>query len=322
MLGNFQSDKMTELDVAPRKVPPALPHPGPAPPQPGPEQSVPSQSRVKKPKLTYKRLIDTVYQINCDLPGSRKLLIINNLNSEIGRMDVDNVVARFENLGFQHDIHTRIEETDKMIKLLTKTSEIMKDVDCFICVILAKGGEGYVEEFSTEGKHITIEELCDPFKGNNCAELLLKPKMFIIMSWGREPNSSRAVDGDFGNADELPTRRIPTESDILVYTCHMSGKGGEGYDVNSGSWFINSLCDALREDGASGVAEWCNFLQILTRANRKMLHKYNEFVKEKAKEEKSEENEKKTKGKTELTLSNCIPTVTSMLTKQVRLPVP
>ena len=49
--------------------------------------------------------------------------------------------------------------------------------DCFVCLVLSYGEEGYI--YAKDGK-ISINELMDPIKGNNCPSLAGKPKLFFI----------------------------------------------------------------------------------------------------------------------------------------------
>lgn len=49
--------------------------------------------------------------------------------------------------------------------------------DCFACVILSHGEEGYV--YATNGK-VKIENMIRPFKGDECLSLAGKPKLFFI----------------------------------------------------------------------------------------------------------------------------------------------
>ena len=49
--------------------------------------------------------------------------------------------------------------------------------DCFVCVILSHGEEGYVWGHDDR---IALNELIKPIKGNNCTTLAGKPKIFFI----------------------------------------------------------------------------------------------------------------------------------------------
>ena len=50
-------------------------------------------------------------------------------------------------------------------------------MDCFACVILSHGEEGYV--YGKDGP-IQIEKLIAPYKGHRCPTLAGKPKIFFI----------------------------------------------------------------------------------------------------------------------------------------------
>ena len=51
------------------------------------------------------------------------------------------------------------------------------DADCFVCVILSHGRQGYV--YATDGL-VMIESLTKNFKGDVCESLAGKPKLFFL----------------------------------------------------------------------------------------------------------------------------------------------
>ena len=61
--------------------------------------------------------------------------------------------------------------------LYAVSKEDHSDADCFLCVILSHGEEGYV--YGTTGK-VKISRLVEDFKGDNCPTLAGKPKLFFI----------------------------------------------------------------------------------------------------------------------------------------------
>lgn len=51
------------------------------------------------------------------------------------------------------------------------------DADCFVCVILSHGGDGFV--YGQDGI-VNLSELVNMFKGDECKTLAGKPKMFFV----------------------------------------------------------------------------------------------------------------------------------------------
>jgi Caspase domain len=60
---------------------------------------------------------------------------------------------------------------------VTVSREDHSDADCFVCIILSHGGDGFI--YGTDGI-IRVSELVDMFKGDECPTLAGKPKMFFI----------------------------------------------------------------------------------------------------------------------------------------------
>ena len=63
------------------------------------------------------------------------------------------------------------------MKIAAGDNEYNSQSDAFVCAILSHGEEGVV--FGIDAK-IEIQELLRFFKGNNCAGLVGKPKIFFI----------------------------------------------------------------------------------------------------------------------------------------------
>ncbi|OWF50601.1 caspase-3-like [Mizuhopecten yessoensis] len=249
----------------------------------------------KLPVRSQQDLQSKVYRFKSDVELSRKALIVNNLSQSTGEKDSDLMENNLKQFGFTVRRVNQLTIEDLQTDLTKESKDMACDTDCFVCVVLALGGSGYIKGFNPNAaatKKLPIEKLCEPFQGNNCKPLVMKPKIFIVMSWDKEPGSRLRTDGDM---DEPKIFKLPTESDVLVYVCHMSGLLKQGYDEN-GSWLIKSLSDVMQKE--RGNSKRRDFLSLLTIVNREMANKY--------------------KG-TELKRSECIPTVTSTLTKLIYL---
>ena len=59
------------------------------------------------------------------------------------------------------------------------------DYACFCCFVLTHGNDKTLK--TVDGLEMTMKELTDYFKGENCKSLVGKPKLFFIqVRWQRE----------------------------------------------------------------------------------------------------------------------------------------
>lgn len=248
------------------------------------------------PQRSRNDLQSRVYNIRPNA-GSLQALIINNLPASNITGEKDTMLMR-ESLtqsGFSVKCKTRMKIEDLEICLKEEADNMPSGIDCFVCVVIALGGDGFIKGFcqnASQTKTLSREAIYEHFKGNNCKPLVLKPKIFIIMSWDKAPGSRMQADGD---TDEAEVFKIPTDSDILVYECHMSGRPEHDYNED-GSWLIQSLSGVIQKNRERSQSEKIDFLRLLTIVNSEMATK-----------QKS----------SNLTRSECIPLVTSTLTKLI-----
>lgn len=146
-------------------------------------------------------------------------------------------------------------------------SEDHSDKDCFICCILSHGDKGIV--YGCDGQEAPIYKLTSYFTGLKCPSLAGKPKIFFIQACqGDNFQKGIAVETDseekdaYLEIDSYQKRNIPDEADFLlgmatVNNC-VSYRSSE-----KGSWYIQSLCQSLRERCPRGD----DILTILTEVN-------------------------------------------------------
>lgn len=63
------------------------------------------------------------------------------------------------------------------IPLISAAAANHVDADCFVCVFLSHGENGYINAYDEK---IEIKEITDLFKGDKCRSLVGKPKIFIL----------------------------------------------------------------------------------------------------------------------------------------------
>lgn len=148
------------------------------------------------------------------------------------------------------------------------------DNDClFVCIMSHGKKDGKI--YAADGEFM-VQDLWANFIGEKCPSLIGKPKLFFIQAcrgtmtdpgvlYKPRPKlrllSSDAVDAKL--IKEPDNFVIPTLSDLLVmYSC------AEGYysfrNPEDGSWFIQALCDELRENSHEDL------MSILTGVNRRV----------------------------------------------------
>nr|UCK81519.1 caspase-8-like protein [Arenicola marina] len=134
--------------------------------------------------------------------------------------------------------------------------------ECLVCCILTHGNTGLV--YGSDGKHVTIRDLLNPFKGSSCSSLLGKPKVFFIQACQGKIKQEAAnplvqTDTPGGAGDDL---ELPNEADFLLGYSTVPGYVSFRH-AEYGTWFIWFLCQNLTK-----YAHKYHLLDILTMVNR------------------------------------------------------
>ncbi|XP_052068814.1 caspase-3-like [Mytilus californianus] len=150
----------------------------------------------------------------------------------------------FSSLGFE--VIEKVDVTKKEFKKEIKTfaDRNHDSDDCFVCVILSHGREGYVN--TTDGE-LSLTAIMDPIK--KCKSLLGKPKLFFIQA-------CRGNKIDFGNLAQdgsqregVTVQKLSSESDVLIAYSTTSDYVA-WRNTEMGSIYIEILCEILRLEGA------------------------------------------------------------------------
>lgn len=228
-------------------------------------------------------------------------LIINNvifLNGMPERQgsakDARCIESVLKNLGF-HVIIRHNQDSKSMKQLLEDMSIAdQSNNDCFVCVILSHGDDDNVI-FSTDGK-VTVEELITPLLPDKCPSLTGKPKLFFIQACrGTKMDEGKEVHDAIKNIKmQVKYTKIPIWADVLISYSTVPGYYSWRNSLN-GSWFIQSLCQVLKNDSHDK-----ELMEMLTKVNYKVAYEY--------------------ESKTDFPKNNRMkqaPCITSMLTKQL-----
>ncbi|GFO38322.1 caspase-3-like [Plakobranchus ocellatus] len=259
--------------------------------------------RSMPPKVSELDFVSDHYNMKHDERGLA--LIINNKKfhprlglSERTGSDVDayKMHMLLGTLGFEKiQQHDNVKANDMKDLLYQAAKKDHTDSDCFACVILSHGEEGYV--FGTDNK-ISVDDLVLPFKGDRCTSLAGKPKLFFIQACrGQELDRGTTVAdaiGDQEAEEEIVVRSIPTEADFLMAYSVVPGFFSWRNSAR-GSWFIQAIYDVFTEHWQD-----LDLLTMMTRVNKKVAYDFESNASEEYMRRKKQ-----------------IPCITSMLTKDV-----
>ncbi|KAM4604909.1 caspase-8-like [Polymixia lowei] len=242
---------------------------------------------------------DDVYQLTSKPTGL--CVIINNENFEDGRKrngtnkDAASFAEVFSWLGFRvvmckDQTSTQMDQLLKLFASLrdfpqlqqsnvmewsgsefTELKEVPEHGDAFVCCVLSHGDKGSVS--GTDSNLLSINKMTSAFNGSSCPVLISKPKVFFIQACqGKEKQQGKLVECSAPqlDCDESPDPivYIPVEADFLVATSTVEDYVSYRDSVN-GSWFIQSLCQQLKE----GCPRGDDLMVILYRVNNEVSKK-------------------------------------------------
>lgn len=118
-----------------------------------------------------------------------------------------------------------------------------KHGDAFICCILSHGEKSAV--LGIDGEPLCIKQIIRTFKATRQSALVSKPKMFLIQACQGKGTHHGVLLKDL-QTDDCHTLSIPEEADILVATATVEDYVSFRHKID-GSWFIQSLCQQLKE---------------------------------------------------------------------------
>ncbi|XP_067672928.1 caspase-7-like [Haliotis asinina] len=205
--------------------------------------------------------------------GRRGLgVIINNTLGGMGK-DVESMMDCLTQLGFEVLVYSS-QTTRQMKELMRKAAASdHTGCDCFVCVILADGGDDNVK--ATDGT-VKLSSLVEPFKGHICKSLAGKPKLFFIQGC-RGSDLDRGVtvgavqnvteddtdDDEYDEVDGMPrTYKIPSGADFLLAYSTVAGYQAS-QNAMAGSCYINALSSALKKYSTT-----MDILRILILVNK------------------------------------------------------
>lgn len=230
----------------------------------------------------------TLEKLNPDLPPSDYPVVLTRLNAEKYHMgnakrgkcvifnnrvfephtklnerqgtDEDETSLRllFSELGFEIIVHNDLSRREMLQELAILASQFSSEDDCFVCCILTHGENGSL--YSVDGGKIPVDDVLDFFRGDRCANLAGKPKLFFIQAC-RGDRVDKGVPVDMADSGG-PTWRIPTHADFLVAYSTVPGFCA-WRNRTQGSWFVQALCCVLQE--RSELEDMASMLTVVCR---------------------------------------------------------
>ncbi|XP_034484450.1 caspase-like [Drosophila innubila] len=132
--------------------------------------------------------------------------------------------------------------------VMKKTSlENHEDMDCIAVAILSHGAEDAIYAKDTFYKLDDVSDLLTP---DNCPTLANKPKLFFVQAC-RGDRVDKGIRSAFVDAVESKTNTsltMPSQADFLI--AYATSPDFVSFrNPRNGSWFIQTLCDVMEEQG-------------------------------------------------------------------------
>ena len=191
------------------------------------------------------------YDMSGDADGSHGwAYIINNYdfeNSNIANLtgyqrDEEYLIETFRYLGYNVKVARNLKRT-KMEGMIEEAGERYKGkkYDSFICCVLSHGEDGLVSDH--KGNEVQVDTLYDYLKGDNCKELIGKPKMFFFQSC-RGKKIDVAVDEQTADLPDLVIdSKVPALADFFFG--YATSADTKALVTEGGSRYIIELCKTL-----------------------------------------------------------------------------
>ncbi|CAK9798525.1 unnamed protein product [Anthophora plagiata] len=180
--------------------------------------------------------------------------------------DSSNLASTLMQLGF--DVRVYLDPPLRTIStvLQSTSAEDHTDSDCLVVAAMSHGESGFL--FSLDSMY-SVDVLWTPFTAERCPTLAGKPKLFFIQAC-RGTNTDSGVE--MHETDSTSSYTLPNFADILIaYSTY------DGYyswrNPDTGSWFIEALCQELNENGKTH-----DLLRIMTSVIRRVAIEYQSYV--------------------------------------------
>lgn len=211
---------------------------------------------------------------------NEKNFIAGGLGTRLGtEKDVERLEEVFTAFGFEVKEHRNVSYTELMTLLDFYRRNISENHSCFVLIILSHGSENVI--YTSDLVEVTMNSIEMKFQGDECPNLIGKPKIFIIQSCQGEqwqiakPSKMLSLETDAPNVSEIalqpelePYKFIgPQKGDSIIAWSTVQGYASFR-DPYNGSWYIEELCKQLWRCGES-----MDLVDILTLVNNNLRSK-------------------------------------------------
>ncbi|GAB6023668.1 hypothetical protein CHUAL_008433 [Chamberlinius hualienensis] len=173
-------------------------------------------------------------------------------------VDSANLQKLFKQIGFTVKAYDDLTYNKIKEKLAKASADVHQNNDCFVCIVLSHGDEGFL--YSSDTKY-QPSDLWTPFLAHKCPSLAGKPKLFFIQA-------CRGEQLDVGVSvimtDSISQVRLPSHADFLIAYSTVPGYYSWRNTTN-GSWFIQALCNIFMSN-----YETSDLLSMMLLVNRKV----------------------------------------------------
>lgn len=193
------------------------------------------------------------------------------------QVDRARVKQELEALDFQVIIEDdlKLKEIHEVLLKVAKKDHTKND--CLVVLVMTHGEKN---KLYARDKTYAVETIWEAFTPEKCPTLVGKPKLFFIQACrGKKFDmgiqlGSRAMflDSVDSHSHDEPGYKIPTMADFLMMYSTFDDHFSWRNPVN-GSWFIQSLCNELQENGKTN-----DLLTILTGVSRRVAFDYQSNV--------------------------------------------
>uniref|UniRef100_A0A8C5NFT4 Caspase-8 n=1 Tax=Gouania willdenowi TaxID=441366 RepID=A0A8C5NFT4_GOUWI len=193
-------------------------------------------------KATFPRL-EHFYQLSSQPVGL--CLILNNEHFMDGSVrsgtdkDAEDLAKVFSWLGFRV-LMCKDQTKDQMEQTLLP-QQVIQHGDAFFCCILSHGEKGTVLGIDREA--LSLKSITSTFRATDDSMLTGKPKVFIIQACQGE-KLQRGVT--YLEEEDASVQSVPEEADVLLALATVEDHAAVRHTIK-GSWFVQSLCQQLRE---------------------------------------------------------------------------
>ncbi|CAO1386026.1 unnamed protein product [Diamesa hyperborea] len=194
-----------------------------------------------------------------------------SLKSRAGtNVDCENLIDSLKSLHFDVSMYKDCKLNEMLSEVNNVSRMDHKDNDCLLIAILSHGELGFLHSKDT---HYKLEAITSYFSADRCPSLAGKPKLFFIQACqgdnldGGAVMRREATETD-SNGYQSMSYTIPVHADFLIAYSTIPGFYS-WRNTTRGSWFMQSLCAELNENGKK-----YDLLTLLTFVSQRVAYDY------------------------------------------------